>query len=213
MKLKKAVICALMVVTPILVQAHPVSYQDGIGLMSYNSSRMNELLLTYSFSPRFAVAHSYLRQDRSEFHLPRLNFLIKRWNKTDSQGNFYLSAGAGTEKFNGINTNATLGEMVADWESRHYYIYFEQRYIRRSGVTNPDLPQEHLNNSKLRLGFAPFLADYSDLNVWLIGQLERENNLPQIEAKLFVRFYMKNVLWEVGAGFDGSIAFNFMVHM
>lgn len=29
----------------------------------------------------------------------------------------------------------------------------------------------------------------------------------------FLRFFIKNVLWEVGAGFDGTTKFNFMVHL
>lgn len=202
-----------VLLAPLMAKGHPVSYRDAIGLMSYNSNKMNELLLTYSFSPNFAIAHTYLRQEKSEFYIPRLDFLVKRWNQDDSQGNIYLSAGAGTEKFSSQNSSVYLGELVADWESRKYYTYFEQRYIKRSNTTNANLPQEHLNNSKLRLGFAPFLADYSDLNVWLIAQAERENDSQQIELKQFLRFYMKNVLWEVGAGFDGSLAFNFMVHI
>ena len=102
--------------------AHPVSYQDGFGIMSYNSQNMNELLLTYSFSPRFAVAHTYLRDSsKSEFYIPRANFLLKRWNEPDSQANIYLSAGSGIERFNSKTSSAQLGEIVMDWERRKYY--------------------------------------------------------------------------------------------
>jgi hypothetical protein len=193
--------------------AHPVSYKDALGIMSYNSQRMNELLLTYSFSPKIAVAHAYLREFESEYYIPRVNFLVKRWNNSDSQGNVYLSGGSGKEKYESNSYNVHLGELVVDWENRKYYTYFEHLYLKRENDKNSlalDLDQNH---SKLRLGFAPFLADYEDLNVWYIIQFERHNDEKQNEATQFLRFFRKNVLWEVGAGFDGSVAFNFMIHL
>ena len=59
---------------------------------------------------------------------------------------------------------------------------------------------------------APFLADYTDLNVWFILQAEKQAGQKQIELTQFLRFYMKNTLWEVGAGFNGDWAFNYMIH-
>jgi hypothetical protein len=193
--------------------AHPTSYKGAVGIMSYNSAKMNELLLTYSFSPNFAVAGTYLRDSKSDFYIPRLNFLAKRWNNSDSQANFYLSGGSGVEKFDSKTTPAHLGEVVLDWESRQYYTYVDHVYIKRDNKDNLLIPNQDYNHTKLRLGMAPFLADYEELNIWLIAQFEKHNDEKQIDATQFVRFYRKNMLWEIGAGFDGSLAFNFMVHL
>ncbi len=195
------------------VVAHPVSYKDAFGIMSYNTPKMNEILLTYSLNYNYAVAAYYLRDSQSEFYIPRANFLLKRWNNTDSQGNIYLSGGLGTEKFNSKNYGVGLYEIVADWESRKYYTYIEHLYLDRNNVDNPLLSSKSYNHTKARLGFAPFLADYNDLNVWVITQFEKHNDENQIEATQFLRFYMKNILWEIGAGFNGAIAFNFMIHL
>lgn len=192
--------------------AHPVSYKDAIGIMSYNNSKMNEILLTYSLNPKFAVAATYLRDSESEFYIPRINFLLKRWNNDDSQGNIYFSAGNGYEKFNSNNYNVRLGELIADWENRKYYTYFEHLYLNRDNDQNTLIPNKNYNHSKARLGFAPFLADYSDLNVWYIFQVEKHNT-ESVQSTQFLRFFMKNVLWEIGAGFDGSMTFNFMIHI
>ncbi len=192
--------------------AHPVSYKDALGIMSYNNSKMNEILLTYSLTPMFAVATTYLRDSQSEFYIPRANFLLKRWNNDDSQANIYLSTGAGYEKFNSNNYGARLGEVIADWESRKYYTYFEHLYLCRDNDQNNLIPNKDYNHTKARIGFAPFLADYSELNVWLILQTEKHNN-ESVQTTQFLRFFMKNVLWEIGAGFDGSMAFNFMIHI
>lgn len=192
--------------------AHPTSYKGALGLMSYNTPEMNEILLTYSLEHNFAVAATYLRDSKSEFYIPRLNYLAKRWNNEDSQGNLYLSAGAGVEKFDSKSHGVKLAELVADWESRKYYVYFDHLYLDRENDENVLLPNKFYNHSRLRVGTAPFLADYSDLNIWLILQGEKHLDEDQIEMTQFLRFYMKNVLWEVGARFDGGWAFNYMVH-
>lgn len=194
------------------VMAHPVSYKEAIGIMSYNSSKMNEILLTYSLNYNLALGTTYIRESNSEFYIPRINFLVNRWNNDDSQGNVYLSLGSGIEKYNSTHSNVRLTEVVADWESRRYYTYFEQLYMLRDNKDNPLWLQRDDNHTKIRLGFAPFLADYNDLNVWFIAQFDRHNDEPT-EAMQFIRFYIKNVLWEVGAGFNGNLAFNFMIHI
>lgn len=195
-----------------VARPHPVSYKDAVGLMSYNNPEMNEIMLTYSLSPHFAVAGTYLRTSESEFYIPRVNFLVKRWNNEDSQANIYFSGGTGYEKFSSKNYGVSLAELGVDWESRKYYIYFDHLYLNRSNDQNSLLSDREYNHSKLRLGTAPFLADYSDLNVWLILQGEKHLNNSNIEMTQFLRFYIKNTLWEVGARFDGGWAFNYMVH-
>jgi hypothetical protein len=192
--------------------AHPVSYKDAVGLMSYNTPQMNEVLLTYSLTPSFAVAGTYLRDSKSEFAIPRANFLLKRWNNEDSQANVYFSGGVGVEKFADTTYGARLAELVADWESRKYYLYFDHLYLNRDNPDNSSLTEKDYNHSKLRAGLAPFLADYNELNVWLILQGERHLDESKTELTQFLRVYMKNVLWEIGARFDGGWAFNYMVH-
>ena len=210
--MKKSVLILVLSLLSTVALAHPVSYKKGIGFMSYNSPEMNEALLTYSFSSKFAFATMYLRNSESEFYIPRANFLVKRWNNEDSQANIYLSGGAGYENFDSKSYGVKLGEVVIDWESRKYYTYLEHLYLNRDNDQNALLPKNY-NHTKARIGFAPFLADYSDLNVWLILQGDKHNNEKQIELTQFLRFYMKNVLWEIGAGSKGTFAFNFMIHM
>jgi hypothetical protein len=194
------------------VLAHPVSYKGATGIMSYNSTTMNEILVTYSLNYNFAFAHIYISEKNSEFHIPRLNFLAKRWNNEDSQGNFYLSAGSGIEKYNSTHSNVRLTEVILDWESRKYYTYLEHLYMLRDNKDNPLWQERDDNHTKVRLGFAPFLADYNDLNIWLIAQATKHNS-EDTETTQFMRFYIKNVLWEIGADFKGGFAFNFMVHL
>ena len=82
----------------------------------------------------------------------------------------------------------------------------------RDNKDNSLWSQQDDNHTKLRLGFAPFLADYSDLNVWFVTQFTKHND-ETTETTQYMRFYMKNVLWEVGADFNGGFSFNFMIHI
>jgi hypothetical protein len=208
----KSAVLTLFITFPTLALAHPVAFKGAISVMSYNTPEMNELMLTYSVSPQFAIAGFYLIDSQSEFHIPRLNFLLKRWNNENSQGNIYLSGGRGNEKFSSKNHAVDLAEIVADWESRKYYIYFNHLYLQRDNKQNPLLTDSEYNHSILRVGTAPFLADYNDLNVWLILQAEKHLNFSNIEMTQILRFYIKNTLWEIGARFDGGGTFNYMVH-
>jgi hypothetical protein len=204
---------ALFLFCGLQAQAHPVAYKDSFGVMSYNSQEANELLVTYSLTARTAAAFTTLREAKSEFYIPRANFLLQRWNNEDSQGNLYFSAGYGAEKYDSKNYDTTLAELIADWESRKYLVALEEQYFRRRNQNNPLLTSQDYSKTKMRLGFAPFLADYNYLNVWYIAEFNSNSENPQIQTTQFLRFYMKNVLWEIGAGFDGSIAFNFMLHL
>ena len=93
------------------------------------------------------------------------------------------------------------------------YVYFEHLYLKRDNTSNLAIATQDYNHSKFRLGFASFLGDYTDLNVWLVAQFETHNDQQPIEATQVLRFYIKNILWEVGAGFDGTLKFNFMIHL
>lgn len=195
-----------------LAFSHPVSYKGAVSLMSYNSSQMNEVLLNYSFNHRLAVGMMYVKADESEIYLPRVNYLAKRWNNEDSQGNFYISGGAGAEKYNSNVYGVRMAEVVLDWESRKYYTSLEHLYFSRDNKNHLTWTERDDHRTKLRLGFAPFLADYNDLNIWFITQFSKQNNQTPLTTQ-FLRFYIKNVLWEIGADLNGGYAFNFMIHL
>lgn len=187
-------------------QAHPVTYRGGWSLNSESQADMNELMLVYSPSFNSAVGGSYLRMDNREFAFARVNWLVQRWNQMDSQGNLYLNVGTGGGKTSERTTSAHFGEVMADWESRKIYTSFRhQQVLHQDG--------EDFGATKLRAGFAPYLGDYEDLNVWWIAQWQRTEERKEGEAFQFLRFYLRNVLWEVGTGFNGNWAFNLMLHL
>ncbi|KYG65493.1 hypothetical protein AZI85_17410 [Bdellovibrio bacteriovorus] len=189
-------------------QAHPVSFAGAFSLMSYNKENENEMLLTYSMTSRLAAGLMYFKTEEAEYTVPRLNFLAKRWNNEDSQGNIYLSAGYGTDRSYDEVKGVTLVSADVDWEDRRYYTSFQYtKYFREDS----DIQRTDFEQTKLRGGVAPYLAEFNELNTWLIVQFEKKND-SSIETTQFVRLFYRNILIEVGATIGGGGAFNFMSH-
>jgi hypothetical protein len=191
------------------VQAHPVSYQGATSLMSYNKPDENELLLTYSFKSYLAAGLYYFKEGNVNYSLPRINYLAKRWNNEDSQGNIYLSGGYGAERSYDETKGVGFASVDVDWESRKYYTAAAySRFFRDNSGAQPRPDYEMI---KLRAGIAPYLAEYGDINAWFILQAEKQND-SSTQLTQFIRLFYRNVLVELGAGFNGEWAFNYMVH-
>ncbi len=203
---------AIMIASATPAWGHPTSFKNSVTIMSNNTETMNDVMLAYSLESNLAVGLTYLTMDKSDFYLPRLNYLLKRWNNYDSQGNIYVSAGTGLEVFEKSTKPVHLAELIMDWEDRQYYVSLDHMYLSRNAALNPALDTDSLHYTKARAGFAPFLGEYTDLNVWMILQAEKYSTSEEILLSQLFRFYLKNTLWEVGATFKGGFVFNYMVH-
>lgn len=209
--MKKFLLCTYFLILSTSLQAwtHPVSYQGATSLMSYNKSSETEWMLNHSLRSYFAIGIQYYKTDKFEMNLARANLLAQRWNNEDSQGNIYLSAGQGVENSLGESKSVTMGSVEADWESRKYYTSIQyNKFLREnSGSTiRPDY-----ETTKGRLGVAPYLADFNEINSWLILQFDKTNQ-ESIETTQFIRLFYKNTLIELGARVGGGWAFNYMMH-
>lgn len=189
-----------------------MAFAGSYSIMTWNSKEMSDWMFTHSFTTNYSLTARYLRLNTPEeertFYLPQLNFLLKRWNELDSQANVYLSLGHGGEKINSSFKDTSLLGLEADWESRKYYVSFKQEALiahKNSGRS--------VYLSKARAGFAPYLAEFNEMNSWFILQVERSNKMEE-EFKLtpIVRFFYHNVLTEFGVSSKGDASFNLMVH-
>lgn len=193
-------------------EAHPVAFKGSYSIMTWNSKDMSDWMFTHSFTSNFSLTARYLRLDTVDgeraFYAPQANYLLKRWNELDSQANIYLSAGHGAEKVKSKYNNVTTAALEADWESRKYYVSFREDVI----VTHKN-SSKNIYQSKVRAGFAPYLAEFNEINTWFILQADK-NNKEEKNFKLtpFIRMFYKNVLTEIGVSSRGDAQFNFMVH-
>lgn len=199
-----------------LAHAKPVSYKGSLGIMGENSHSGNRLMVSYSHSARFAIAGTYLRDMTHEFYIPSINSLLSRWNFDESQANLYLSLGPAFQKIGSEFQAGKFGEVQADWENRDFYIEYTNFMV--TGYTNQTVLNQKpilndLNKKTLRLGFSPFKGEYTELNSWFIVQFEAKKNSKSIEKIQLLRFFYRNVLWEIGADFKGGYNFNYMINL
>jgi len=197
---------------PSVSNAHPVAYAGSNSIMTWNNPEMSEWMFAHSFTSHYALAARYFRNEtvdgKREFYIPQLNFLLKRWNELESQGNVYLSIGHGGEVVGTSFKDTSLLDFEADWESRKYYISFKQEAL----LANRDSSQ-NIYTSRFRMGFAPYLAGFEELNSWFILQFEKSNK-SKMEYTItpLIRLFYKNVLIETGVSQKGDAQLNFMVH-
>lgn len=207
----KFLVFAALLFSVMTVKAHPVIYKGGTVIYTENSADMNDWSMSYSYHPQLAVGAHYIKEGAVELQFVQQAFLLKRWLFSDSQANIYTTLGAGAERKKKSWTSAEMGEVMADWEDRDYYVLGMQRWIGRH--SNADDPNKiDLWHTKLRAGLAPFRSDTQDLGVWWIVQFDKHNDQNWTTTNL-MRFYYKNVLWEVGANLNGSYQLNLMVHL
>ncbi|MBY0517064.1 MAG: hypothetical protein K2P81_09160 [Bacteriovoracaceae bacterium] len=197
---------------PLFAWAHPVIYKDGIMLSSMTMHDFTELGAFYSYTPKWAVGAEYLRLEspkgeEKQLELARLNHLAYRYNGPGSQGNIYLVSGLG-RAHDDVNDNRLgwLGGVEADWESREYFI--SSKYTQ---IGSPDFDAGIWVS---RIGYSPIIADFDSLQSWVMLQTWYDP-ITSKETKItpMLRFFYKNVLWEMGASLKGDAFFNWMIHI
>lgn len=190
---------------------HPVSFKGGYSFMAFNQSDMYDWQLLYTFEPKLAVGVDFIRdtmepQERY-FLIPRLSWLVQRWNEFDSQANIYVYGGLGLARKGDRSETAAEGAIEADYETRKVYFSGKATAVAARNF-------DTLAVYQARAGFAPYVGEANDLHAWLIGQLQYLPFAPEQSVRFgpVLRMFYKNVLWELGVTTKGSWNFNFMVH-
>jgi hypothetical protein len=189
---------------PLSVGARPVSFPGGVMAMTTNDGMENSAMLSYSPTAKdaYGIRTDYMRNDETWLHTLTYNRLVKRWNASDSQGNFYLMTGAGIGDDHGDVSPAGFAGIEADWESRRYYVSYENRFIASKA-------NDQYFDQKARVGIAPYIADYDGMHTWLMLQVQ---NNPSSEDTFvmtpLVRLFNTAVLTEVGYSSNNTLLFN-----
>ena len=198
---------AVIFVTPL--SAKPISYVGGTMAMQENDETGNTLSIDYTLSPQFAVAlygKKEINGERFTVVGPQINGLIKRWNLPDGQGNIFSMTGVGAARTNtqGPDTThfAAWTGVLADYETRRIFTSYELRLMYA----------QHIESSawqRARVGVAPYLANYDDLNTWVMIQVDHHpaKNRTTVVTPL-VRLFYKSTLVEGGVSTRGNVMFN-----
>ena len=197
--------------------AHPVTFKNGLATYSTFQPGMVRVSSNYTFHRRAAVGVTYLRlhmpDDRRIGTLGQLNLLLYRFNGAGSQGNVYVMGGGGALASSDDSGKLAIGEagpvyfgsIQSDFETRTIYTA-----LQGSVLAQDDAPTAW---ARYRLGLAPYVANYGELQTWLVGQIMW---FPDMEDHLNVtplmRFFYRTVLWELGADLQGRPWIQLMAH-
>jgi hypothetical protein len=121
--------------------------------------------------------------------------------------------GAGATIDRGDMRFAAWTGVLADYETRRIFASYEARLMYAKDV-------EKSAWQRARLGVAPYLANYDQINTWLMVQVDRYDEkhfsshhvsaLPSTDVTPLVRLMYKTFMVEGGISFRGKVMFNWI---
>lgn len=186
-------------------EAHPVIWKGGTASMLKVHNNNWDIETHYSLTYKDAIGVRMIDNKiyKKPIFMGKYNRLIKRWNMPRSQGNIYLSTGAGWGEKKEILPYAY---MQADWETRRWYTLVMTEYL------GGEVP---FSRTAMRGGVAPYLAEFDSIHTWLIVQLSRTKTENKEEWSLIpvIRIFQDTILVELGSNFKDQMFFAFMKHI
>lgn len=190
-------------------QAHPVAYEGARQWISGVSGDAFNLEFYQSYTARTAWGFHSMAFDRAEndgFAALQHNWLLKRWNLSDAQANIYAGLGAGAAKREGASAElAGVGFFRADYETRRIYTALEAKGMASEAFDRGVFSAE--------AGFAPYLAEFDELNTWFIIQAKHVTGMDgDVDIIPKLRFFKNNIFVEIGATHRGKPVASVMIH-
>lgn len=194
-----------------LTYARQVGFQGAYSIISENTPQMNDLLIHYTPHHRFSLGlrHIRMEKDNDDIYagIAQTALLVKRWNKKDLQANLYAYGGAGGLSFQDKYGASYLAGGQIDAEDRRLYGFFRFTSLISNKIDN-------YYDYRGRLGAAPYIADYKELNTWVMLQYDyRPNSRYRHRVTPFVRLFYKNILLELGSSTRGEWMINFITEI
>jgi hypothetical protein len=91
---------------------------------------------------------------------------------------------------------------LADYESRRWFFSYEPRFVWDGDI-------EKSVWQRARIGIAPYLANYNQLNTWLMFQVDHHPaKHDHFVATPLIRFFYKTYLFEIGYQSDHHVMVN-----
>ncbi len=213
-KSKAAIAVAIIAMTAIFgsphtAEAKPISYVGGIMAMQENDETGHTLSLDYTIDPKLAVGLYAKKEEnqKKDFETigPQVNYLVKRWNMPDGQANIFSMTGVGVSHYHGDNEFSAWQSILADYETRRVFTSYELRGMYAGNL-------EKSVWQRARVGVAPYIANYDDLNTWFMVQVDHH---PAKDDTLvvtpLVRFFYKTTLVEAGYSSNHHIMANWVL--
>jgi hypothetical protein len=190
-------------------QGKPLSYVGGTMVMQENDETGHTLSIDYTFDPHFALGlySKYEINQSREFWMtgPQLNLLLKRWNLPEGQGNIFLMPGAGEARQGRRNEPAAWLTLLADYETRRLFFSYESRFMYARDIEKSGWQRSYA-------GFAPYLANYDQLNTWFLIRLDHHPaKRDHFVVTPVIRFFYKTIWLEAGYSSNNHVMVNWTV--
>ena len=200
--------------------AKPIAFADGTTLMHERNINMLESQAFYAPTYWWSVGPGFLRLTsddklkRREIGYAQFNYLVKRWNQPQAQGNVFAFGGVGNAKSTDTGGPLTGGDTVwrygaqGDYETRSLYTSLKMDGYRTSRFSH--------RIDTFQIGFAPYEHDYEDLATWFVLQLRnytgglRDPAAARLEQTALVRLFRGPVWVELGVNRDRHTQFMIM---
>ena len=195
-----------------VAHARPVSYPGGATLMTMNDAEKYSLHLHYSPSAKYSVGYKseYWRDNEWWLNGVQVNYLVKRWNKRNSQANLYVKGIAGVAhsdhgRLENETDLAISAEVAADWETRRWFTSYSARAVEAGDI-------DDFVMQSARVGVAPYIGDYGDLHTWLMLQVDHHPEAQHdVTVTPLVRFFYDVHLLEAGMNTRGDAMLNYVI--
>lgn len=188
--------------------AKPLSYVGGTMVMQENDETGHTLSVDYTFDPHFALGlYSKYELNQEEFWMagPQLNTLLKRWNLPEGQGNLFLMTGGGEARQGSRTEPAAWMTLLGDYETRRLFFSYESRFMYARGIEKSVWQRAYA-------GFAPYLADYEQLNSWLLLRVDHHPaKHDHFVVTPVIRFFYKTIWLEAGYSSNNHVMVNWTV--
>lgn len=183
--------------------ARPVSYQGGLTLIIEQDQDMRAGLLHFTPHPRASIGWRHERHDDAGIDVDAVQgtLLVKRWLGPDHQANIYLSGAVGTANGPSGSAPAAIAGVMADWETRRYFVGYRARAADFGDAVAPAGGRDAMQ--ALRLGVAPYIGDTGALHSWvMIDIAHRPEADDTVRLTPMLRFFKGPALLEFGWGLD-----------
>jgi hypothetical protein len=194
------------------LNGHPVTFKGGTQLTLNYAQELQSMQLQHSYTHRTAYGLMAFHFDRPDLRRSYLtaghNWLGKRWLLPHAQGNFYYGMGAGMSSDpdrNSRTSAAAVAFVQLDYETRRIYTAWQSQLL----IDRSDAFTKH----SAAVGFAPYLAEFDELNTWLLLRAEYITDLSDaVDLTPTLRFFYDQFFWELGITTDGEVRGMFMMH-
>lgn len=192
--------------------AHPVAFEGATQITGTYMGPMSsfEAYHTYDERVAFGLNAEMLRLPDEDRLLTGLqhNWLVKRWNLKNAQGNFYAGAGGGYGWIKDKSSDGSLyGRVAVQGDFETLWIYTAAKSAFNLGADFA------YSENTISLGFAPYAHEVGKLATWFIVDFsyvsEMDENVRIIPK---IRLFKSTWFIEAGVSLDGDPLISCMIH-